>query len=78
MTVLDVTAACLQIVSDGIVLFSVAFVITGVVIGLLQTIFSVQDPGLPVAAKLIVFIVMITQFGSDIYEQFYMVILNMS
>ncbi|MBF4302307.1 flagellar biosynthetic protein FliQ, partial [Vibrio anguillarum] len=54
MTVLDVTAACLDIVKNAIIIFSLGFVITGVVVGLLQTVFSVQDPGLPMSAKLVV------------------------
>ncbi|EKF9652338.1 flagellar biosynthetic protein FliQ, partial [Vibrio cholerae] len=61
MTVLDVTAACLDIVKNAIIIFSLSFVVTGVIVGLLQTIFSVQDPGLPMAAKLVVFIILLTQ-----------------
>ncbi|AUI86409.1 type III secretion protein [Vibrio azureus] len=72
MTVLDVTAACLTIVKDAIIIFSVSFVITGVVVGLLQTVFSVQDPGLPMAAKLVVFIILLTQVGGSIYDQFHL------
>ncbi|EGQ9735439.1 flagellar biosynthetic protein FliQ, partial [Vibrio parahaemolyticus] len=55
MTVLDVVSASLDILSNAIIIFSLAFVVTGVVVGLLQTVFSVQDPGLPMAAKLVVF-----------------------
>ncbi len=51
MTVLDVTAACLDIVKDAIIIFSLSFVVTGVLVGMLQTVFSVQDPGLPMASK---------------------------
>ncbi|HDI3264928.1 TPA: flagellar biosynthetic protein FliQ, partial [Vibrio cholerae] len=69
MTVLDVTAACLDIVKNAIIIFSLSFVVTGVIVGLLQTIFSVQDPGLPMAAKLVVFIILLTQVGGNIYEQ---------
>ncbi|EKO3659307.1 TPA: flagellar biosynthetic protein FliQ [Vibrio metschnikovii] len=72
MTVLDVTAACLDIVKNAIIIFSLSFVVTGVVVGLLQTIFSVQDPGLPMAAKLVVFIILLTQVGGNIYEQFHL------
>ncbi|OBS99647.1 flagellar biosynthetic protein FliQ [Vibrio crassostreae] len=72
MTVLDVTAACLDIVKDAIIIFSLSFVITGVVVGLLQTVFSVQDPGLPMAAKLVVFIILLTQVGGNIYDQFHL------
>ena len=73
MTVIDVTAACLDIVKDAIIIFSLSFVITGVVVGLLQTVFSVQDPGLPpMAAKLVVFIVLLTQVGGNIYDQFHL------
>ncbi|EKF9628427.1 flagellar biosynthetic protein FliQ, partial [Vibrio cholerae] len=71
MTVLDVTAACLDIVKNAIIIFSLSFVVTGVIVGLLQTIFSVQDPGLPMAAKLVVFIILLTQVGGNIYEQFH-------
>lgn len=52
--------------------FSLGFVITGVVVGLLQTVFSVQDPGLPMSAKLVVFIILLTQVGGSIYEQFHL------
>jgi len=72
MTVIDVTAACLDILKSAIIIFSLSFVVTGVIIGLLQTVFSVQDPGLPMAAKLVVFIVLITQVGSGIYDQFHL------
>ncbi len=72
MTVLDVTAACLDIVKDAIIIFSLSFVITGVVVGLLQTVFSVQDPGLPMAAKLVVFIILLTQVGGNIYDQLHL------
>jgi len=72
MTVIDVTAACLEIVKNSIIIFSLSFVATGVIIGLLQTVFSVQDPGLPMAAKLVVFIVLLTQVGGGIYEQFHL------
>ncbi|EGQ7639676.1 flagellar biosynthetic protein FliQ [Vibrio cholerae] len=72
MTVLDVTAACLDIVKNAIIIFSLSFVVTGVIVGLLQTIFSVQDPGLPMAAKLVVFIILLTQVGGNIYEQFHL------
>ncbi|MFY2506839.1 flagellar biosynthetic protein FliQ [Vibrio pectenicida] len=72
MTVIDVTAACLDIVKDAIIIFSLSFVITGVIVGLLQTVFSVQDPGLPMAAKLVVFIVLLTQVGGNIYDQFHL------
>jgi type III secretion protein S len=71
MTVIDVTAACLLILKDGIIAFSLAFVITGVIVGLLQTILSVQDPGLPMAAKLVVLIFLLTEIGGSIYEQFH-------
>ncbi|MBW5829873.1 flagellar biosynthetic protein FliQ [Yersinia kristensenii] len=70
MSALDVTALCLNILKDGIFIFSICFVITGVAVGLLQTIFSVQDPGLPLTAKLIVLFVLLTNVGKDIYEQF--------
>jgi type III secretory pathway component EscS len=72
MTVIDVTAACLEIVKDAIIIFSLCFVVTGVIVGLLQTVFSVQDPGLPMAAKLVVFIVLLTQVGGGIYDQFHL------
>ncbi|CAH8238470.1 MULTISPECIES: flagellar biosynthetic protein FliQ [Vibrio] len=72
MTVIDVTAACLEVVTNSIIIFSLSFVVTGVVIGLLQTVFSVQDPGLPMAAKLVVFIILVTQVGGGIYEQFHL------
>ncbi|EJL6463802.1 TPA: flagellar biosynthetic protein FliQ [Vibrio cholerae] len=72
MTVLDVTAACLDILTNAIIIFSLGFVITGVVVGLLQTVFSVQDPGLPMSAKLVVFIILLTQVGGSIYEQFHL------
>ncbi|HFQ5289419.1 TPA: flagellar biosynthetic protein FliQ [Vibrio vulnificus] len=72
MTVLDVTAACLDIVKDAIIIFSLSFVATGVLVGMLQTVFSVQDPGLPMASKLVVFMVLLTQMGGNIYEQFHM------
>ncbi|CAH8190376.1 flagellar biosynthetic protein FliQ [Vibrio aestuarianus] len=72
MTVIDVTAACLEVVTNSIIIFSLSFVVTGVVIGLLQTVFSVQDPGLPMAAKLVVFIILVTQVGGSIYEQFHL------
>lgn len=65
MTVIDVTAACLEVVTNSIIIFSLSFVVTGVVIGLLQTVFSVQDPGLPMAAKLVVFIILVTQVGGE-------------
>ena len=71
MTLIDVTAACLDIIESYIILFSIGFVVTGVVIGLLQTVFSVQDPGLPMAAKLVVFMILLTLDGEDIYEQFH-------
>ncbi len=70
MTVLDVTAASLSILTDAIILFSVAFVITGVLVGLLQTVFSIQDPGLPMAAKLVVFMMLLTQFGAVFMNNF--------
>lgn len=72
MTVIDVTAACLDILKSAIIIFSLSFVVTGVIVGLLQTVFSVQDPGLPMAAKLVVFIVLLTQVGSGIYDQFHL------
>lgn len=72
MTVLDVTAACLGILTSSIIMFSLSFVVTGVIVGLIQTVFSVQDPGLPMAAKLVVFIILLTQLGGDIYEQFHL------
>lgn len=72
MTVLDVTAACLEIVKDAVIIFSLSFVITGVLVGLLQTVLSVQDPGLPMVSKLVVFMVLLTQLGGSIYEQFHM------
>ncbi|MCF5857746.1 MULTISPECIES: flagellar biosynthetic protein FliQ [Aeromonas] len=72
MTVLDVTAACLEIVKDAVIIFSLSFVITGVLVGLLQTVLSVQDPGLPMVSKLVVFMVLLTQMGGSIYEQFHM------
>ncbi|EGQ8307620.1 flagellar biosynthetic protein FliQ, partial [Vibrio parahaemolyticus] len=71
MTVLDVVSASLDILSNAIIIFSLAFVVTGVVVGLLQTVFSVQDPGLPMAAKLVVFMFLLAEFGGGIYEQFY-------
>ncbi|EGQ9584682.1 flagellar biosynthetic protein FliQ, partial [Vibrio parahaemolyticus] len=70
MTVLDVVSASLDILSNAIIIFSLAFVVTGVVVGLLQTVFSVQDPGLPMAAKLVVFMFLLAEFGGGIYEQF--------
>ncbi|EGQ8221198.1 flagellar biosynthetic protein FliQ [Vibrio parahaemolyticus] len=73
MTVLDVVSASLDILSNAIIIFSLAFVVTGVVVGLLQTVFSVQDPGLPMAAKLVVFMFLLAEFGGEIYEQFYLV-----
>ncbi|EGR1399239.1 flagellar biosynthetic protein FliQ, partial [Vibrio parahaemolyticus] len=73
MTVLDVVSASLDILSNAIIIFSLAFVVTGVVVGLLQTVFSVQDPGLPMAAKLVVFMFLLAEFGGGIYEQFYLV-----
>ncbi|EID7756780.1 flagellar biosynthetic protein FliQ, partial [Vibrio parahaemolyticus] len=63
MTVLDVVSASLDILSNAIIIFSLAFVVTGVVVGLLQTVFSVQDPGLPMAAKLVVFMFLLAEFG---------------
>ncbi|HFU0495771.1 TPA: flagellar biosynthetic protein FliQ, partial [Vibrio parahaemolyticus] len=69
MTVLDVVSASLDILSNAIIIFSLAFVVTGVVVGLLQTVFSVQDPGLPMAAKLVVFMFLLAEFGGGIYEQ---------
>ncbi|PIW61451.1 flagellar biosynthetic protein FliQ [Shewanella sp. CG12_big_fil_rev_8_21_14_0_65_47_15] len=72
MTVIDVTAACLEILKNAIIIFSLSFVVTGVIVGLLQTVFSVQDPGLPMAAKLVVFIVLLTQVGGGIYDQFHL------
>ncbi|MCX8986065.1 flagellar biosynthetic protein FliQ [Citrobacter portucalensis] len=72
MTLIDVAAASLDIMKSYIILFSMGFVVTGVVIGLLQTVFSVQDPGLPIAAKLVVFMVLLTLYGEDIYEQFHL------
>jgi type III secretion protein S len=72
MTVIDVTAACLEILKDAIIIFSLSFVVTGVIVGLLQTVFSVQDPGLPMAAKLVVFIVLLTQVGGGVYDQFHL------
>ncbi|EGR1490271.1 type III secretion protein, partial [Vibrio parahaemolyticus] len=68
MTVLDVVSASLDILSNAIIIFSLAFVVTGVVVGLLQTVFSVQDPGLPMAAKLVVFMFLLAEFGGGIYE----------
>ncbi|HHI5550471.1 TPA: flagellar biosynthetic protein FliQ [Vibrio parahaemolyticus] len=73
MTVLDVVSASLDILSNAIIIFSLAFVVTGVVVGLLQTVFSVQDPGLPMAAKLVVFMFLLAELGGGIYEQFYLV-----
>ncbi|EJC6779792.1 flagellar biosynthetic protein FliQ [Vibrio parahaemolyticus] len=73
MTVLDVVSVSLDILSNAIIIFSLAFVVTGVVVGLLQTVFSVQDPGLPMAAKLVVFMFLLAEFGGGIYEQFYLV-----
>ncbi|CAQ85554.1 MULTISPECIES: flagellar biosynthetic protein FliQ [Photorhabdus] len=70
MTALDVAALCLSILKDGVFIFSIWFVITGVSVGLLQTIFSVQDPGLPLTAKLIVLFILLTHAGKDVYEQF--------
>lgn len=70
MTALDVTALCLNILQDGIFIFSISFVLTGIVVGLLQTVFSVQDPGLPLVAKLVVLFILLTHSGKDIYEQF--------
>ncbi|EGR3309637.1 type III secretion protein, partial [Vibrio parahaemolyticus] len=67
MTVLDVVSASLDILSNAIIIFSLAFVVTGVVVGLLQTVFSVQDPGLPMAAKLVVFMFLLAEFGGGIY-----------
>ncbi|EID0812707.1 TPA: flagellar biosynthetic protein FliQ, partial [Vibrio parahaemolyticus] len=61
MTVLDVVSASLDILSNAIIIFSLAFVVTGVVVGLLQTVFSVQDPGLPMAAKLVVFMFLLAE-----------------
>ncbi|AVI67748.1 type III secretion protein [Shewanella sp. WE21] len=72
MTVIDVTAACLEIVKNAIIIYSLSFVVTGVIVGLLQTVFSVQDPGLPMAAKLVVFVVLLTQVGGGIYDQFHL------
>ncbi|WP_394201494.1 flagellar biosynthetic protein FliQ [Shewanella waksmanii] len=72
MTVIDLAAECLSILNEAIIIFSLSFVFTGVIIGLLQTVFSVQDPGLPMAAKLLVFIVLLTQIGPGIYEQFHL------
>lgn len=72
MTLIDVAAACLDIMESYIILFSIGFVVTGVAVGLLQTVFSVQDPGLPIAAKLVVFMVLLTMSGEDIYEQFHL------
>ncbi|AYV25051.1 flagellar biosynthetic protein FliQ [Vibrio mediterranei] len=74
MNLLDVTAACLDIVKDAVIIFSLSFVITGVLIGLLQTVFSIQDPGLPMAAKLVVFIILLTQVGGNIYDQFHLLL----
>ena len=74
MNILDVVAACLDIVKESIIIFSLSFVVTGVVIGLLQTVFSVQDPGLPMAAKLVVFIILLSQIGGSIYEQFHILL----
>nr|WP_282553614.1 flagellar biosynthetic protein FliQ [Providencia sneebia] len=55
---------------EGIFIFSISFVLTGIVVGLLQTVFSVQDPGLPLVAKLVVLFILLTHSGKDIYEQF--------
>lgn len=70
MTVLDVTAASLNILTDAIIIFSVGFVITGVLVGLLQTVFSIQDPGLPMAAKLVVFMVLLTSLVAVFMSNF--------
>ncbi|RTZ16639.1 flagellar biosynthetic protein FliQ [Vibrio aquaticus] len=70
MSVFDITAACFDLLKDSILLFSVAFVITGVTVGLIQTVLSIQDPGLPLVAKLIVLMLLISQQGSGIYERF--------
>lgn len=72
MTVIDVTAACLDILKSAIIIFSLSFVVTGVIVGLLQTVFSVQDPGLPMAAKLVVFIFLLTQVGGGVYDRFHL------
>lgn len=71
MTVLDVTAACLDIVKQAIIIFSLCFVVTGVLVGMLQTVLSVQDPGLPLVSKLVVFIVLLTHIGGNVYEEFH-------
>lgn len=70
MNALDVTALCLNILRDGIFIFSISFVVTGIIVGLLQTMFSIQDQGLPLIAKLIVLFFLITNVGPDMYSQF--------
>ncbi|GIB52613.1 flagellar biosynthetic protein FliQ [Vibrio cholerae] len=76
MNVLDVTAECFDILSSTILIFSLSFVITGIIVGLLQTVFSVQDQGLPITAKLIVFIILLTKVGGDVYDRFTLLLQN--
>jgi type III secretory pathway component EscS len=77
MNVIDVVAASLEILEESIFIFSFTFVLTAVIVGLLQTVFSVQDPGLPMAAKLVVFIFLLSEFGGNIYEQFHLLLLSL-
>ena len=71
MTTLDVTAACFDVIKSAIIIFSMSFVITGVVVGIFQTVFSIQDQGLPMVAKLLVMMFLLAYIGGDIFEKFH-------
>ena len=76
MTTTDIAAECLLVLQDTIILFSASFITVGIVVGLLQTIFSIQDPGLPLLAKLVVFILIISNYGAEVFDRFALIFQN--
>ena len=72
MSTMDVAAACLAVLRDSVMIFSVSFVLTGVVVGVLQTVFSIQDQGLPLTMKLVVLLFLLTTYGGDVYGRFHL------
>ena len=60
----------LDIITFSVLYFALAFSVVGVIIGIVQTVFHIQDQGLPYAIKMIALVVLISLHGPEVFQAF--------
>lgn len=71
--IIDVAAECFNIIFSSVLLFCGVFIGVGVLTGLFQTIFNIQDQAIPMALKAVALLIILTLSGDALFQRFSLV-----